>query len=186
MQEDNSALKAYFKKSLGVVPTDETIEEIEAIILVRHTAQALKELLQEDSKALNGMTKLSKGINAGNREKGFWDDYEKYKEFEPVKTAFISQFIMLVNTELSEAVERMRKEGFKPISKYCIEYVEKYKEEFKTTFEFQVKDRFEDEIADAIIRLLDIAGGLKIDIGWHVAQKLKYNNLRKKMHGKKF
>ena len=159
--------------------------------------------------------------------------------------------LMLVITELSEAVEADRKRN------YCsskISSTERYnlfpteESRFKKEFRAFVKDTVEDELADAVIRLLDLAGHrcisiepinediiedmeesckdetftesiysistlptkyegiydfhltlngmitaifglakhLGIDLFWHIEQKMKYNELREKMHGKKY
>jgi len=47
-------------------------------------------------------------------------------------------------------------------------------------------ESFDFEIADTIIRLLDLCGAKDIDIEWHIEQKLKYNSTRERLHGKKF
>jgi hypothetical protein len=44
----------------------------------------------------------------------------------------------------------------------------------------------EDEVADAIIRLLDFCGARGIDIDWHIKNKLRYNATREHKHGKKY
>jgi NTP pyrophosphatase (non-canonical NTP hydrolase) len=49
-----------------------------------------------------------------------------------------------------------------------------------------VKDTFEDEIADTVIRLLDLSEGLGIDIEKHIRLKLEYNKTRPHKHGKKY
>lgn len=49
-----------------------------------------------------------------------------------------------------------------------------------------IKDTFEDEIADAVIRLFDLAKGLGIDLEWHIQQKMEFNKTRERMHGKKY
>ena len=53
-------------------------------------------------------------------------------------------------------------------------------------FRSTIKDTFEDEIADAVIRLLDLSAGLNIDIEKHIEAKLKYNVSRPKLHGKAY
>lgn len=49
---------------------------------------------------------------------------------------------------------------------------------FQADFELYIKDTFEDEIADAIIRLLDLSAYLNIDIDKHMELKMKYNSMR--------
>lgn len=165
--------------------------------------------------------------------------------------------LMLVITELSEAVEADRKSRHFDKEKYKIgKYTEcqgwlTSEEKFINVFNRCIKDTVEDELADAAIRLLDLAGlrnvslelatvdidtciddmaesckdetftesiyaistlpvrydglydfttaindmlmsifglakYLNIDLLWHIEQKIKYNQLREKMHGKKY
>jgi NTP pyrophosphatase (non-canonical NTP hydrolase) len=53
-------------------------------------------------------------------------------------------------------------------------------------FQAHVKDSFEDELADALIRILDMCGGLGIDIQRHVEEKLHYNATRERLYGKNY
>jgi NTP pyrophosphatase (non-canonical NTP hydrolase) len=72
--------------------------------------------------------------------------------------------LMLVITELSEAVEADRKgKYFKGISTFEREFNRYYalvdeNKRFECAFEKYVKDTVPDEMADAVIRLLDLAG----------------------------
>ena len=101
------------------------------------------------------------------KSKGFWDNERN-----------VGEMLMLVTSELGEAMEAHRKGNFFK--------GEKLLEGDKEYFEARVKDTFEDEIADAIIRLLDMAGGLGIDLEFHINAKLQYNKSRTKFHGKKY
>lgn len=79
--------------------------------------------------------------------------------------------LMLVITELSEAVEADRKGrlGNRCKSRFEMEYncypalVEEEKR-FKCSFENNVKYSLSDELSDAVIRLLDLCGMCKIDL----------------------
>lgn len=79
--------------------------------------------------------------------------------------------LMLVITELSEAVEADRKGrlGNRCKSRFEMEYnryptlVEEEKR-FKCSFEKHIKDSLFDELSDAVIRLLDLCGMCKIDL----------------------
>lgn len=119
------------------------------------------------------LNELSKQIYAANKEKGFWD-----------KKRNVGEMLMLVTSELGEAMEAHRKGRFANFSAF------KAREEdveifyFESDFQDLIKDSFQDEIADAIIRLLDMCGGLNIDIAKSVELKLKYNATRERMHGK--
>ena len=80
-------------------------------------------------------------------------------------------YLMLVITELSEAVEADRKGklGLKCKSRFEKDYneypnsVEEWKR-FKQSFVGCVKDTVPDELADAVIRLLDLAGLRNVDL----------------------
>jgi hypothetical protein len=48
------------------------------------------------------------------------------------------------------------------------------------------KDSVECELADAILRICGIAGVYGIDLEWHVAAKMAYNETRPYLHGKKY
>ena len=153
-------------------------------------------------------------------------------------------FLMLVITELSEAVEADRKGKEVDIKQFeCgISYP---KNDYKQVYEYCIKGSVEEELADAAIRLLDLAGlrdievqrietmeaayvslfksmpftkciydivlnitkhertihscinislasifalaeSRDIDLLWHINEKMKYNELREKLHGKKY
>jgi len=69
----------------------------------------------------------------------------------------IGEALMLVVTELAEAMEGYR---------------------------HQDQDNFKEELADAFIRLMDLCGGLKIDIEKEIAKKTMKNKQRPYKHGK--
>lgn len=75
----------------------------------------------------------------------------------------IPEKIMLVVTELAEGVEAYR-HGQVSGS----------------------KDSLAEELSDAIIRICDIAGYLKIDLEKEILAKIEYNRSRPYLHGKKF
>lgn len=114
------------------------------------------------------LNKLAESIYKANKEKGFWDSERN-----------IGELLMLVVTELAEALEAHRKDDFA--------VTEKGKQEFdKSEFELKIKNTFEDEIADTFIRLFDLCGGLNIDIEKFIDLKLQYNKTRGHKHGKKY
>ena len=116
-------------------------------------------------------------IHLTARRKGFWDNDRN-----------LGEMLMLVVTELSEAMETHRKDGsIIPISNDIKEAMaEMSDEEFKEHFVLVVKDTFADEMADALIRIMDICGGMNIDIDWHVRNKIRYNTTRERLHGKRY
>ena len=118
--------------------------------------------------APENLNTLSERIFQANKAKGFWDGQRN-----------VGELLMLVTSELGEAMEAHRKGRFASIDGIDID-----SETFIRDFQGYVKDTFEDEIADAIIRLLDMAGGLGMPIQWHIDAKLKYNRSRPRLHGK--
>lgn len=119
------------------------------------------------------LNQLRDEIHENAKNKGFWD-----KERET------GTLLMLCVSELAEAMEADRKDRYADL-----ELIEKDKEDFidfKWSFENSIKDTFEDELADAIIRILDICGARGIDIDKHIELKMKYNATRERMHGKKY
>jgi len=84
----------------------------------------------------------------------------------------IPERLMLCVSELGEAMEAHRKNKF---SHDIVENDKKY-------FEKNIKDTFEDEMADVIIRVLDLCHYMKIDIESHIRAKMDYNKTRPKFH----
>jgi NTP pyrophosphatase (non-canonical NTP hydrolase) len=119
------------------------------------------------------LTPLSEDVFKANKAKGFWGG-ERNK----------GELLMLVTSELAEALEADRKNSYANASLLNSLFKVEDNERFKEDFERLVKDTFEDEIADAVIRLLDLCGGLGIDLSKHVELKLRYNSLRGEKHGK--
>jgi len=128
------------------------------------------------------LNKLSNEVYNLNKDKGFWE----VEDGAPVN---VPEKLMLIVSELSEALEALRTEGGTPDiddeSKALVDS-NTGDEDFKDQFRRYVKDSFQDEIADTFIRLFDLSGFLDIDLEWHISNKLKYNALRPYKHGKKF
>ena len=94
-------------------------------------------------KTINEMCEICHGIA---KEKGFWDEERN-----------IGEALMLIVTEVGEAMEGYRKENH---------------------------ENFREEIADTFIRLFDLCGGLGINIEEEIAKKAQYNKTRPYKHGK--
>ena len=103
-------------------------------------------------------------------ESGWWHDIETGEKIEKNK----AELLCLIHSEISEAMEGLRK-GLM---------------DDKITHRPMV----EVELADAIIRIMDMAGGFGYDIAGSIIDKLEYNknradhqiDNRKKDGGKKF
>jgi NTP pyrophosphatase (non-canonical NTP hydrolase) len=125
------------------------------------------------------MNKLAQEIHANARAKGFWDQPRP-----------IAQILMLVVCELAEAVEADRAAA--TAAPYVVTDEDKdfaarlTGKDYSAWYSTVVKGCFEEEIADAVIRLLDLSAGLGIDLDWHIKAKMKYNATRQFMHGKAY
>lgn len=112
------------------------------------------------------LNELAKEIHDNAVNKGFYS--------KPLETGTL---LMLCVSELSEALEADRKDNHADLESY---------ELFDSDFEDSIKDTFEDELADSLIRILDLCAAKKIDIDTHVRLKMEYNKGREKLHGKKY
>ncbi len=123
------------------------------------------------------LTEMSQRIHAGNVERGFYEH-----------PATFPDRCMLIVSEIAEAVEAHRNgrtTAHGDVYQAC-KMSDMEMASFPEFFRRNVKDTVEDEIADAIIRLLDLSGYMNIDIDAHVAAKLSYNTTRGIRHGKAY
>ena len=129
---------------------------------------------------MTNLNSITKEFHERAKAKGF---YEKPKE--------IGTLLMLVVSELSEALEADRKDKHAD-TKHIEQFFRNGKSDetnpitYATLFKESVKDTFEDEIADTLIRLFDLVGYLGIDIDKHIELKMKFNATRESKHGKKY
>ncbi len=120
------------------------------------------------------INKLSEVAHQNAINKGFF-------ETEPN----LGQMLCLIHAEVSEALEADR-EGKYVNSKITNILEIPGDEAFTMAFKLHVKDSFEDELADVMIRVLDLAGFKKIDLESHILAKMRYNATRPHKHGKKY
>ena len=117
---------------------------------------------------------LSEEIHKTAVEKGFWN-----------KSQNVGEKLMLIVSELAEALEADRngshtKQPISDVSGWTND------EDFSRKFEQVVKDTFEDELADATIRIFDLAEHFNVDLTAHIKAKMRYNKTRPFMHNKKY
>ena len=120
-----------------------------------------------DTTAINDLVRNVHHVN-----RNWWIDLETGEPLEPKK--LVPEKLMLIVSELSEALEGHRKNLLddKLPHRYMLEV----------------------ELADALIRLLDLAGALDLDLGGAYTEKMQVNATRldhtlehrKGIHGKKF
>ena len=126
------------------------------------------------------INELCKQAHEAAVEKGF---YERKRE--------LPELLMLVVSELSEAMEAERKgRDVDPQSQELAQiYANGYEssdDNYRLDFYHEMRGGIEEEIADAFIRLFDICGYYGIDAEAWITAKMKYNRLRPRMHGKKY
>jgi len=132
---------------------------------------------------------LAKQIHENARNKGFWD-----------KERNVGEMLMLIVSEVSEAMEadrtnnyydaltryRVDKDLTQNGSRWSFNVVDNNDEAWLNWFRSEVKNSFADELADAMIRIMDLAHSKNIDLEWHIKAKMRYNASRPHMHGKKY
>jgi NTP pyrophosphatase (non-canonical NTP hydrolase) len=125
-----------------------------------------------------GIADLQKIIHRNACEKGFYDNPNRN----------MGESLMLIVSELGEAVEAHRAGRFADWERYNTVYagdVEMKEPDWtKVRFESDIKDTFEDELADAAIRIMDLAESMEIDLEAHILAKINYNIGRERLHGK--
>ena len=113
---------------------------------------------------------LSKEIHQDNIDAGWWTDLETGEK----KDRNIGELLCLVHSEVSEAMEGVRKN--------------------LQDDKLPHRSMFEVELADTLIRIFDIAGAYNLDLGGAIEEKRAFNKQRedhkienrKKDDGKKF
>lgn len=120
------------------------------------------------------INELSKEIHQNARNKGFFDSEKN-----------IGEMLCLIHSEVSEALEADRKNRYttgsiETINSFVID------EMFVTDFKIGVKDTFEDELADIMIRVMDLAAFKGINLEQHILAKMRFNSMREHKHGKKY
>lgn len=111
------------------------------------------------------LNKLQFDIHAGNIAAGWWTDLktgidlaEEAFQGTRLGKALVAEKLALVHSEVSEALEGHRKNL--PDDK------------------LPHRKMIEVELADAVIRILDLSGALELDLATAIFEKLEYNSIR--------
>lgn len=126
---------------------------------------------------------LAKEIHENAKSKGFYDNEKN-----------IGEMLCLIHSEVSEALEADRKNFYTNLSYIKLKgladknYGATFNDDevFKDFFSTCVKNTFEDELADVVIRVLDLCAFKGIDIESHIKAKMRYNAMREYKHGKNY
>lgn len=124
------------------------------------------------------LKETARQIHENAKAKGFWD-----------KEPNTGEKLMLIVSEVAEAMEADREGNYYDQGSnddHDIRHSEYNNEEWEVWFKKYVKNKFEDELADAMIRIMDFAAYKGIDLEWHIKAKMRYNSMRPHMHGKKY
>ena len=126
------------------------------------------------------INKLAQEVHENAKSKGFYDGEKN-----------IGEMLCLIHSEVSEALEadRKKEKNFnRSVWNYKISEMKNPLPDgvFGSMFRSEIKDSFEDELADIMIRVMDLAAFKEIDLEFHIEQKMRYNSTREHKHGKKY
>lgn len=118
---------------------------------------------------------LCKDAHQNSVDHGFYDKVNQN----------VAEKLMLIVSELSEALEAHRCGRFADFKRYDA-FKKVDSSACNRIFGQDIKDTFEDEIADVFIRLCDLCEWMEIDIKKHIQLKMAYNKKRPYKHGKEY
>lgn len=128
-------------------------------------------LKQPENPTITTLQKQAHDISSSN---GFWDVFQDYYDSPEVLHRDVATRLALIADEAHEALAELRSHKFDEAAAERGDYTS------------QLPASFGEELADIIIRTLDLAEGLNIDLEGHVVRKVEANKDRPRRHGKNF
>ena len=125
---------------------------------------------------MKNINELAQEVHENAKNKGFHENEKN-----------IGEMLCLIHSEVSEALEADRIDNYvEGVNIEVFKDAEKDNVDWKGLFEIQIKNTFEDELADVVIRVMDLAALKGIDLQSHIEAKMRYNATRPIKHGKKY
>ena len=125
------------------------------------------------------INKLAQEVHQIARSKGFYE-----------REINIGEKLALIHSEVSEALEADRNDSYTSWSNFTkeleVQLKNGHKDAWITAFDLHIKNTFEDELADIMIRVMDLAACKGIDLQSHIEAKINRNKLREYKHGKNY
>lgn len=97
-------------------------------------------------------------------EHGFWPAELVFEKNDYVYDLIVAQKMALIQAEVTEALEELRLDS--PLA--------------------ERKDKIKEELADVVIRTMDLAEALGLDLAEAIHDKIEKNKAREPKHGKRF